>query len=243
MKDDKSKKTRSLRFDKQILFVNEIAGQYFCEKKLEMQHIHGRVETDLKTMGAEAHEMLIDDSEKVSQEELFLEIQKKKQVIAYEMKLLGEYRNITLFGRPDCVFFDKGIPKTVLEFKFSNYKKPFNDFHIQVGAYCLLLGKMGFKINELYYGIVMVNPSVKDKKNLINSILDYTSKNNFIDPIVDFGNARMYFCKYNSESILNELNWAIDYWTRQREAIPTTNQKKCMSCEYNKKCENSLITI
>jgi hypothetical protein len=43
-----------LRFNRPFIIASDISQQYFCEKKVEMQYLHGRVETPEKTVGTEA---------------------------------------------------------------------------------------------------------------------------------------------------------------------------------------------
>jgi hypothetical protein len=53
--------TGKLRFDRSMVIASDVASQFYCEKKVEMQYLHGKVETEAKTIGAEAHEKLTQD--------------------------------------------------------------------------------------------------------------------------------------------------------------------------------------
>lgn len=234
------KELKPLRFDKQILFVNEIAAQYFCEKKVEMLYSHGRVETESKDRGTAAHEKLVENSEKISVEKVWEEIHLEKPVEVHEMPLMAEYDGLPIMGRPDCVLFDKGEPALVLEFKFSSFKRPFHDHHIQAGAYCFLLEKMGFNVGGLHYGIVMASSEAKDDSSLTEKVINTIIERGVEEPIVDIENTQVYLSKYDVNKVSNELEWATKYWKQEREAIPTNNPNKCRRCEYNNRCENSL---
>lgn len=43
---------RVLRFNRSTICASDIAGQYYCEKKVEMEYIHGKIETKAKTIGS-----------------------------------------------------------------------------------------------------------------------------------------------------------------------------------------------
>jgi hypothetical protein len=45
-----------LRFGQSCVSASSIAQQYFCEKKVEMEFIHGKVETESEQLGTEGHE-------------------------------------------------------------------------------------------------------------------------------------------------------------------------------------------
>ena len=57
-----------LRFNRSSIRASDVAGQYFCEKKIEMQYHYGEIETKTKTHGTEAHENLLEGSEAVDRE-------------------------------------------------------------------------------------------------------------------------------------------------------------------------------
>jgi hypothetical protein len=41
--DGREKKKSGFRFNRLFLLASDIAEQYFCEKKVEMQYLHGEV--------------------------------------------------------------------------------------------------------------------------------------------------------------------------------------------------------
>jgi hypothetical protein len=108
-----------LRFNRSAIVASDIAGQFYCEKKVEMQYLHGEVETEAKNMGIEAHEKLTEDSVKVEREQLLRKIYSDKPVFALEMFLLAKYGDALLAGKPDSVLFKDGFPRVLFEYKFS----------------------------------------------------------------------------------------------------------------------------
>ncbi|MGA3290796.1 MAG: hypothetical protein ABSD42_11230 [Candidatus Bathyarchaeia archaeon] len=79
-----------LRFDRPFVIASDVASQFYCEKKVEMQYIHGKVETEAKHIGTEVHEKLTEDSIKVKRAELWQKIYGTKPVFALEMFLLSK---------------------------------------------------------------------------------------------------------------------------------------------------------
>ena len=135
------RKDGELRFNRPVAFASEIAQQYFCEKKVEMQHIHGEIETETKTLGTEAHENLLKDSVKTSRNRLWHEIYGEEPVIALKILLLAEYNDLILAGRPDAVLFHNGFPLVIFEYKFSRIFRPFlNPLKHIVKSVCWLRG-------------------------------------------------------------------------------------------------------
>jgi hypothetical protein len=63
-----------LRFGRSAIVASDIAEQFYCEKKVEMEYLRGEVETEAKHIGTEAHEKLTEDSVKVKRAELWQKI-------------------------------------------------------------------------------------------------------------------------------------------------------------------------
>jgi hypothetical protein len=106
--EKREKGESNLRFDRSVIIASDIAGQYFCEKKVEMQYLYGDVETEEKSIGAEGHEKLLEGSVKIDKQELWKKIYGKKLTFALEMLLLAKYKDVVLAGRPDSVLFQNG---------------------------------------------------------------------------------------------------------------------------------------
>jgi len=226
-----------LRFDNSFIKASDIASQYFCEKKVEMQHLHGEIETERKTLGTEAHEKLLEDSVKIKRKDLWKEIYGKKPVFALEMPLLAKYKNLILAGQPDSVLFMRGLPLIIFEYKFSRARRPFRGHHVQVRTYGILLRNMGFDTDRLFYAIVIVNPEARDDKTIKRRVENAIMKNRLKEAVLTTENARIYLNKFNQTEAEKDLDWAIEFWKKQREAIPTRNPNKCRSCEYNADCD------
>jgi hypothetical protein len=111
--EKKEKNEGDLRFNRCTIRASDVAGQYYCEKKIEMEYLYGEVETETKNQGTEAHENLLEGSETVDQEDIWKAVYRKEPVVALEWLLLAEYKDIILIGQPDSVLFENGF-STVL---------------------------------------------------------------------------------------------------------------------------------
>ena len=232
-----------LRFGNPFIKASDIASQYFCEKKVEMRHLHGEIETERKLLGTEAHEKLLEDSVKIKRKDLWKEIYGKKPVFALEMPLLAKYRNLILAGQPDSVLFMRGSPLIIFEYKFSRARRPFRDHHVQARTYGILLKNMGFSADRLFYAIVIVNPEARDDKTIKRRVVNTIMENRLEEAVLTTENARIYLNKFNQTEAEKALDWAIEFWKKQREAIPTRNPNKCRSCEYNVECDACALTL
>ena len=229
-----------LRFNRPFLIASDVAAQYFCEKKVEMQYLHGEIETEQKTLGTEAHEKLLEGSVETRREALWKEIYGKKPVFVLEMPIVAKYKDLILAGRPDVAIFLQGFPMFIFEYKFSNSRRPFRDHHVQVRTYGLILRNMGFDTSQLFYAIIMAEPKAKDDKELTERVIEAVVENGPKEAVLAIESATVYVNKFDSTQAERDLDWAVDFWMKKREAIPTENPNKCKSCEYSSECMNLL---
>jgi hypothetical protein len=226
----------SLRFGQTCVSASSIAEQYFCEKKVEMQYIHGKVETESKQLGTEGHEMLLADTVKVKRVELFERIWSGERVIVHEMLLLSRCRDLILVGRPDAIVFSKAMPLFLFEYKFSRSPTPFNSYHVQAKVYGKILEGMGFDTSKLHYVLAVAPPSLKNDTALFRKILNASVRNGPKEARLEMEEANVHIHPYRSADADQAVFWASGFWKEVREAIPTNNPNKCRSCEYKNNC-------
>jgi CRISPR/Cas system-associated exonuclease Cas4 (RecB family) len=238
---EKRKKGKGdLRFNRHFILASDIAEQYFCEKKVELQYLHGEVETEEKIIGTEAHEKLLEDSVRIKRRELWRKIYGKKPIFALEMLLLAKHNDAIFAGRPDSVLFQQGYPLAVFEYKFSKSGITYRTYHVQARTYGLLLRNMGFDTSRLFYAIVIADPKARDDKELKRKVVEAVIKNGPKEAVLVIENAKISFMKFNQSDAEEDLDWAIDFWKNHREAILTTNSNKCKNCEYKVECQKSI---
>lgn len=238
--EKQKKEEGELRFNRLLIKASDIAEQYFCEKKVEMQYLHGEVETEEKTIRTEAHGKLLEDSVKVKTRILWQKIYGKKPIFALEMLLLAKHKDVVLAGRPDCVLFQKGNPLVVFEYKFSKGRVAYMTHHVQARIYGILLRNMGFDTSHLFYAIVIADPKARHDKELSRKVVDAVEKNGPKEAVLNIENAEIHFHKFNQEDAEKDLDWAIEFWKNSREAILTSNPNKCKNCEYKAECHKSV---
>jgi CRISPR/Cas system-associated exonuclease Cas4 (RecB family) len=227
-----------LRFNRSTICASDIAGQYYCEKKVEMEYLHGEIETEAKTTGSEAHEKLIEDAVEIKREALWKKIYGEEPVLTVEMFILAKYQDVFLTGQPDAVMFYKGRPIVIFEFKFSKSGIAYPSHHVQAQAYCLILENMGFDTSRLFYAIVVADPKTKGDPKLQRKAIDAIFKKGFEESILSTDDTIIHFCKFHPSEAQESLQWAIEYWKQKRNASPTSNPNKCSNCEYQTQCQN-----
>jgi hypothetical protein len=88
----------NLRFGQKAVAASDIAEQFYCEKKIEMQHIYGEIETEAKTIGTIAHEKLLEGTVLVKTEDMWKRIYAETPVLARETPLLAQHKDIVVVG-------------------------------------------------------------------------------------------------------------------------------------------------
>jgi len=239
------KEESNLRFKARFLMVSEIAQQYFCEKKVEMDRIHGEEETPEMRLGKDAHELLLKDTVRVKLEELWRKIYSGKPVCPREMTLLGKHNGIIIAGLADAVFFYGGAPFFLFEHKFTSRQVPFKDQHVQAGLYCYLLHLMGWDTSKLKYTLVIAPPKCRDDKELrrIPSYVLQQPKEGKLKVKLQAGNANIYVNSFDMKKVIDDLNWALGFWTEERPPKPTMKIGKCATCQFKEICGSSLTHV
>lgn len=237
----KEKNEGDLRFNRCTVRASDVAGQYYCEKKIEMQYLVGEVETETKNQGTEAHENMTEGSEAVGQEDLWKSVYGKEPLLALEWLLYAKYKDIILAGQPDAVLFQNGIPRVIFEYKFSRSKRAYPSHHVQAGFYGLLLKSLSFNTENLFYAIVVADRRVRGDPDLKHDVIEAVVNSDLKMTILHVENAVIYLNKFDEKEAKASLDWALQFWKGQREAISTSNQNKCRICEYHKHCKEIIF--
>jgi hypothetical protein len=228
-----------LRFERSIVIASDIAEQFFCEKKVEMQYIHGKIETVAKTIGTEAHEKLLEKAVEVKKEEFWEKISGEEPVFALEWFLIGKFKDVFIGGKPDSVLFQNGHPRIVFEYKFSKSGVAYPGHHVQARIYCILLENIGFETDGLFYCIVVADPNQRGDSDLQRKVMEAITENGLEETMLSIENANIYCCKFDKKVAEKNLEWAMDFWKKNREAIPSDNINKCTRCDYKKECDRT----
>lgn len=235
----------NLRFNQSFIPASSIAEQYYCEKKVELAYIYGKKETLDMKLGEEAHEKLLEDTTRIELRECLSKIISGIPIVVREMLLLCEYKEVIIAGYPDCIYFDKGVPMLLFEYKFTKHNYPWRNYHVQARIYCLQLSLMGFNTEKLKYALILASPNTVIEKGLIEKlerkiILNQRDKNEIKIKGKIF---KVFLEDFEINQAKEDLNWAIDFWKNKRKAIPTKKLKKCNVCGFNQSfCSNFLVS-
>ena len=72
------------------------------------------------------------------------------------------------------------------------------------------------------------NIIIKDFLNGDFADLDENSKS--------YGEVKSYIHKFDGNKAEKHVDWAIEYWSGNREACCTDNKRKCATCKYSQNC-------
>ena len=226
-----------LKFNQLYVKASAIAEQFYCEVKVEMGHLHGRVETESKREGSEGHETLQSGSLEADREEILRRVFSGQMVIVHELPILAGFRDVVLAGQPDAILFKGGDPLVVFEYKFSNSPYPYRSYHVQARVYGRILDGAGFDTSDLFYAIVVAPRESRGDEGLFKRVIEAVNENGLGEGSLVVGNAHDYLYEYNQPAAERDIDWAIDYWLGARETTPVDNPAKCRSCEYREKCQ------
>ena len=237
-----SKGKGNLRFGRSLVNVSSIAGQYYCEKKLEMANEFPLPATERMQEGEAGHEAITTLAEPLTREEAIIEAvaQREEAICIYEFGVAWLHKDVPIIGKVDEAWFRASNLDLVVERKFTNRLQVYSSYHVQAKMYCLGLGEMGFNNDDTQYRIITLKPNCHDCEKLIDRscpIFD-TDKADFS---CEVGETKAFLYPFRKEDIVKDLDWALDFWLGKREGIPSKNYAKCRVCEYNSICNSSLM--
>lgn len=234
-----------LRFGKTSVGVKEISNQYFCEKQIELDYIHGKAENERMKAGTEAHEKLLEGAIPTSKEVMLRKIFSHNFTPVPKIGLLAKHNDVILIGVPDFVLFYRGFAILVVDWKFPQSRKKLIAYPselFQARLYCYLLDKMGFRTDKLRYAVVVVQAGHLDRKeeSEIMKAIGQNKVERFIDLSLGGKKVRIQLEQFEREKTATELDWALGYWLKKRDAGHTNVPPLCQKCVHNKICEFAL---
>jgi len=230
-----------LRFGRSMLSVSDIAAQYYCEQKLDMESEIPLPPTEEMKTGGEAHEAAATIGLEVSKEQSIVDAvtPREEAIFICEFKIAWIHKGIPIIGMVDEAWFRGGNVDLVVERKFSNTLSVYSPYHVQAQLYCLGLGEMGFNNELTNYRIIVLKRSCHECKKLLDRSCPIFSPDK-TDFSCDKGEAIAFTYPFDEEKIIGNLDWALEFWLNKRQAIPTKNPAKCRVCEYSQMCKHSL---
>ncbi len=222
--------------------VSRIAGQYYCEQKIEMDYTHGEIETEAKSEGTEVHDKLIRMT-KSTRSDLIDHIKSRELVIA-SFPIIAKFANLTIAGIPDAVVFRKGILRYVVELKTTagDTSRLWRDQLVQARVYGLILNQMGFDCTALKLVIVRMQRRNSLSEEEERSFLHELVSELLIGRSPKLTDSTVHTIAYDRKDAAADVDWAKNYWLSNREPVPTKLAGKCRACEFKDVCPFSLTS-
>lgn len=240
--------------------VSTIAQQWYCEKQVDLSIKYPGIQesSPFTESGKIGHAELESQSKSYTDEEVEEHVSKGKPISIAERPLSTTYKTWTIMGKPDYVEFRGKKAKLLIEFKFSRTGRIFDSYIIQLNMYGFLLDRNGFDTSELYCAAVCFPVQDTSDKQLDIYQMEFSGmkkkvvqrckklirkKENKISEKNDEFTLLLY--KFPIGLAISKLDWALQYWTKQRKPIPTKYEKKCSLCQYNafQLCNQSLTEV
>lgn len=226
-----------LRYGRRTVAVSTIAQQFYCEKAVQLSVERPRPPTSEMLSGIAGHEMVAALGVTMSPEQAVIEAvaAREQPLCIYEFRIGWTHNGVTILGFVDEAWFRGGHVDLVAERKFSGTLAIHTPYHVQAALYCLGLGQMGFSTEHSNYRITVFKRDCHRCGRLEAGDCPGTSME-----------ADSYSCEsgactsqsfpFDSESAMRDLNWALEFWTMEREAEPTSNPSRCRYCRYRLVC-------
>jgi hypothetical protein len=260
----------TLRHGLDCLWPSEIADQWYCEHKVHLQRLHPRLryESRLLESGEARHADLAAQAEPLSSAQVEQAVREGKRLALCEWVLEGRYRGVPIRGRPDFLALEGRAATLLLDFKFSNARRPFPNHLVQAAAYGFLAEGAGFSARGLCVGVVLFPPggraagpreAARAKEKVLRRLGEKGTLQEIHERCLEArgrllqGKAaglqvegegwRAFLQRYDRKRVEGHLAWALDYWQGRREPQPeTVYDKKCFACPLNAAglCEHAL---
>ena len=233
----------TFRHDLSFVPVSSIAGQYYCEVKVDNEYVRGEIPTEEKEVGTELHEEIL-AMKRVETDELIQHIEKAPRVTA-SFRLHGDVEKLRIVGVPDAVIFENGTPRWLIELKTTkgDTSKLWRDQALQVRLYGILLESMGFDCSNLELVLARMRQDEAlepdEKRNLLAEVRESLARRTTNEVEARHG-MKVFVFPYARAEAKDAVAWAQDYWLGNRNPIPTKNESKCRACEYRDWCPYSL---
>jgi hypothetical protein len=235
---------RDLRHGVSSVGVSTLAGQFYCEYKVENEFALGEIPTEAKEEGTLLHDELI--PMKPISKDGFVKLVGQKEPSYAVLKVWGKLGDIRLVGEPDHIIWSEEKPLWLVELKTTagDPKAIWDDQLNQILIYGALLEKMGFDCSKLRLALVRVRAKeFSDEQKSAWIVL--ISKN------LEQGRAKELEAEHRGAMRVHLIDHDVyaaelgvrkmqGYWLGEREAISSTSIGKCRACEYNSVCSKTL---
>jgi len=227
-----------LRYNRRTVPVSSIAQQFYCEKAVQYSIEQPRAPSREMLAGIAGHQAVASQAVVLSPEQAVAEAvaPREEPICIYEFRIGWQHAGVTVLGFVDEAWFQQGELTLVSERKFSSTLAIHRPYHVQAGLYCLGLGEMGFGAAQCHYRINVFKRECHDCALLQSAACPGTIVGS-TDFACDRGAYISRDFEFDRVSIIDDLNWALGFWTMEREAQPTEHTARCRSCRYRFICD------
>ena len=224
--------------------VSAIAGQFYCEYKVENGFALGEVPTEAKETGTQLHDELIPGVE-VSAEE-FVRLVSKKGPSYAVLRVWGRVGGLRIVGMPDHIVWSNGKPLWLVELKTTKGDPTplWEDQANQARIYGLLLDLMGLDCSGLRLAVVRVKArelSEEERRRWTLRVSEALMGGRTVELESEYGGSmKVHLMAHDRRAAVAAVMAKAGYWTGEREPTSSASAAKCRACEYGTVCPKSL---
>lgn len=234
-----------LRHGISSVWVSSLAGQLYCEYKVENGFVHGEIPTEEKDDGTALHDELI-PQEPITKER-FASLVTRREPSYAVLPVWGIVGDIRVVGMPDHIIWSDGRPLWVVELKTTRGDPAalWDDQRTQVLIYGALLSRMGFDCSQLRLALVRVRSDglSEDEKQKWVRVVSQKLEHGQADELErrNPGRMKVHVIKQDVAAADAAVRRMQGYWLGKREPTSSTSVNKCRACEYSSVCPRSLV--
>ncbi len=224
--------------------VSDIAGQFYCEYKVENAVAMGEIPTETKETGTRLHDELVPGVSITPK--AFAKLVSRKVPSYAVLGVWGSVGGLRIIGMPDHIVWAGGKPLWLVELKTTKGDpgRLWDDQAVQARIYGLLLYTMGLDCSELRLAVVRVKAdelSEDEKKRWVRKVSGALMGGKVARLESEYrGAVKVHVMAHDVPAALASIGSKRGYWTGEREPTSSTSAAKCRACEYCQVCDRSL---
>jgi hypothetical protein len=236
---------KNFRHDTSFVAVSTIAGQFYCEYKVENEFAFGEVPTEAKEEGTGLHDELI--PQRAITEKQFAKLVSRTEPSYAVLRVWGTVGGLRLVGMPDHIVWSEGKPLWLVELKTTKGDPAslWPDQVNQIRIYGLLLDLMGFDCSRLRLALVRLRTGEltdEERRLWTERVSTYLESGELAGLETKYRNAmKVHLLPHDRVAAETSIMEKRGYWLGEREATSSTSVGKCKACEYNSVCPKTLF--
>jgi hypothetical protein len=232
------------RHDMAFVAVSAIAGQFYCEYKVENEFAFGEISTEAKDTGTELHDELIPQVAITRKQ--FVELVEREEPSFAVLRVWGNVGGLRIIGMPDHIVWSGGRPLWLIELKTTRGDPGslWPDQTTQVRIYALLLDLMGFDCTRLKLALVRLRTqglSEQERRVWVERVSGHLQSGEVGELEAKYRDKmKVHILLHDRSAAEASVMEKSGYWFGEREPTSSTSVGKCRACEYSSVCPKSL---